>query len=173
MYNTLGCINGSKSLLNLPAPCTAARSWSITTLMAASLLEDVLECPKYFIPKWNSDFSLYFSIQRYSVDFTWFFLVLVQIKSYFLARVKLFLKRYTLSVSLLSWSMAPSGAYSQISLFYFVLNKSVGWIPLAQLWHTSKATYILQMNNLRDQTLKMEKPWIFLHAFCFWLVVFS
>lgn len=40
---------------------------------------------------------------------------------------------------------------------YFVLNKSMGRIPPAQLWQTSKATYILQMNKLRVQTLKMEK----------------
>lgn len=56
---------------------------------------------------------------------------------------------------------------------YFVLNKSMGWIPPARLWQTSKATYILQMNKLRVQTLKMEKqPWILLHACCSSLVAF-
>lgn len=49
----------------------------------------------------------------------------------------------------------------------------MGRIPPAQLWQTSKATYILQMNKLRVQTLKMEKqPWILLHAYCSSLVAF-
>lgn len=61
------------------------------------------------------------------------FLVLIYFKTYFLAQVKLFLKRYTLSMSLLNWPMAPSGAYSQIWLSLFSeINK---WAESP--WHSS------------------------------------
>lgn len=56
---------------------------------------------------------------------------------------------------------------------YRVLNKPTGWIPLAQLWQSCRATFILLMNKLRVKTLQMEKqPWILLHACCSSLVAF-
>lgn len=56
---------------------------------------------------------------------------------------------------------------------YLVLNKPMGLVPLAQVWQSCRATFILQMNKLRVKTLKMEKqPWILLHACCSSLVAF-
>lgn len=62
MYNMSGCINRSKSLLNPPAPCSNSRSWSITTLMLAYLLEDLSVAPNV---SFHSEILIFHCIFQY------------------------------------------------------------------------------------------------------------
>lgn len=162
-------INGSKSLLNLPAPCTTTRSWSITTLMVASLLEVFWGVPNVSFQSEILIFHFIFQYRSIQVTSPEFFSAGIDWKLLFGTSKAFPKKKYSLHVSFKLIYGTFWCLFTDLTLFIlFWINQ---WAECP--WHSSgRATYILQKNNLRDWTLKMEKPWILLHAFCFWLVVF-